>query len=98
MKNSFSAQLATMKSKSYLDGLDMGKQIERMAMMIAVNEVFGLAGERLKRLEPVLDEIYKEMKADEPELFVEHLLRRVRQIKGITVDTGEHEDHEKGGK
>lgn len=89
MKNDYYTRLSEMKHTAYMAGFEEGKELERMAITIALNEVFGLAGDRLKRLEPILNEIWAEMKTDEPELFASHLIRRARQIKGVTVGTGE---------
>ena len=85
MKNDYYTRLSEMKHTAYMAGFNEGKELERMAMVIALNEVYGLAGDRLKRLEPVLNEIWAEMKTDEPELFESHLIKRARQIKGVEV-------------
>jgi hypothetical protein len=84
-KNNFVAQMSAIKHKAYMEGYEAGKEIQRMAMCIALNETFGFAGERLERLAPVLEEIWSEMKTVEPELFTEHIIARARQIKGVTV-------------
>ena len=90
MKNDYVAQLSEMKHKSYMQGFEMGKEVDRMAMVIALNKVFGFAGDRLKRLEPVLNKIWAEMKTDEPELFAAHLIKRAQQIKGVEVGMEEN--------
>ena len=84
-KNNFAAQMAEMKHKAYMDGFEAGRELQRMAMCIALNEVYGFAGDRLARLQPVLDSIWSEMRTDEPELFTEHIIKRAEQIKGVTV-------------
>lgn len=92
-KNNFVAQMSAIKHKAYMEGYEAGKEIQRMAMCIALNEVYGFAGDRLARLQPVLDSIWAEMRTDEPELFTEHIIKRAEQIKGVTV--GEQEKEQK---
>lgn len=84
-KNNFLSRMDEMKRKSYMDGFTAGKEIQRMAMCIALNETYGFAGERLEKLVPALDEIWSEMKTVEPELFTAHIIARAKQIKGVTV-------------
>lgn len=90
-KNGYLARIDAMKHKAYMDGFEAGRELQRMAMCIALNEAYGFAGDRLARLQPVLDSIWEEMRTDEPELFTEHIIKRAEQIKGVTVGKQEKE-------
>lgn len=90
MKNDYFTRLSEMKHTAYMAGFNEGKELERMVMVIALNEAYGIAGDRLKRLEPIMNEIWAEMKTDEPELFAAHLIKRAQQIKGVEVGMEEN--------
>ena len=43
MKNDYYTRLSEMKHSAYMAGFEEGKELERMAMVIALNEVYGLS-------------------------------------------------------
>ena len=90
MKKNLLAREAKMKREAYNSGYEIGREIERMTMVIALNEVYGFAGDRLLKLEPVMNKIFEEMKTDDPDLFATHLIRRAEQIKGVKVGDPSH--------
>jgi hypothetical protein len=50
MKNNLLAREAKMKREAYNSGYEIGREIERMTMVIALNEVYGFAGDRLFKI------------------------------------------------